>query len=189
MAQSKSAWRTRLRRKVLRLTSSEKKRFGAVIRSRLDRLIRVLHPRRLFAFASLSSEPDLRPLYKKWMARRIQLAFPRVRGRSIQFHPISSTADLRPGAFNILEPSAARKIIRPSRHDIVLIPCVGLNTLGYRLGHGGGFYDRYLRQNPESKCIALLFHCQIDRKISHDRHDASVQFAVTEKGLFGFLIR
>ena len=71
------------------------------------------------------------------------LAFPKVMGahQPLTFFEVAGLQDLERGAFGVLEPKAGLAAVRP---DLVLVPLVGFDARGYRLGYGGGFYDRTL---------------------------------------------
>jgi 5-formyltetrahydrofolate cyclo-ligase len=96
----------------------------------------------ILAYRSFRQEPDLSPLFgdvgKVW-------GLPRVVGRDLVWHRYDSRVDtLPPGAFGILEPEADWPQLSASEVDLMLVPCVGCDRRGYRLGYGGGFYDRLL---------------------------------------------
>ena len=57
---------------------------------------------------------------------------------------IKSLDELVVGAYNILTVKKKSKIVKPQDIDFILVPAVGLDKKGYRLGMGGGYYDRYL---------------------------------------------
>ena len=65
--------------------------------------------------------------------------------------------------------------------DFAVLPCVTCNYLGQRLGHGGGYYDRYLETHPGHKTIALAYEFQILHELPAEPYDKSVDMIVTEK--------
>lgn len=65
--------------------------------------------------------------------------------------------------------------------DILLIPVIAINSEGYRLGYGGGYYDRYLQKYPEVKTVALFYECQQISESFQETHDKKMGYGVSEK--------
>ena len=72
---------------------------------------------------------------------------------------------------------------KPVEPDVVLVPCVGFTAEGYRLGYGGGYYDRTLPLIPGIKTIGVLFSGQLVDDIHPQAHDVPLDGWITEKGL------
>lgn len=107
----------------------------------------------------------------------------------MDFFIVPSLRHLRRGAFGIREPVPSPRVPpagRPGPRDAILIPCLGLDRRGVRLGHGGGYYDRWLRQNSKGLRIAVLFECQRTGRLPHTSADARVHCAVTEESIIFF---
>jgi 5-formyltetrahydrofolate cyclo-ligase len=66
--------------------------------------------------------------------------------------------------------------------DVILIPGLGFNDKGERLGRGKGFYDRAIKESSAVK-IGIAFEAQLDRQIPTDPHDVLMDFIITEKRL------
>jgi 5-formyltetrahydrofolate cyclo-ligase len=67
--------------------------------------------------------------------------------------------------------------------DAVLIPAVAFDRRGYRVGYGGGYYDRFLPQVPRAARIGAVFACQIVPEVPIDRYDVQVERITTEEGI------
>jgi len=93
--------------------------------------------------------------------------------------------DLRPGTWGILEPRP--EILRPVDPvllDLVLVPGVGFDRNGNRLGYGGGYYDRFLGSlRPGAPAIALAFAEQIVADVYPEAHDRPVDMVITDREL------
>lgn len=130
----------------------------------------------IYGFWPLSSEPDWlgpdRPADK-------ELAFPRTSSFGLAFF---AEQELLPGPFGALEPAGDIPAPPP---DLVLVPGLAFDGGGFRLGRGGGFYDRFLETlpSPGPALCGVCFSCQIVPAIPRESHDARLSFLVTEKGL------
>jgi 5-formyltetrahydrofolate cyclo-ligase len=93
--------------------------------------------------------------------------------------------DLVPGTWGIMEPK--EDCIRPIKIeeiDFVVVPGVAFDTLGNRLGYGGGFYDRFLPQTKNGAVFAALaFELQIRDEVYPEVHDQRVHYVITEDRL------
>lgn len=77
--------------------------------------------------------------------------------------------------------SATGPVVVP---DVVVVPCVGFNRDGYRLGYGGGYFDRYLAQYPHITSIGLAHHSsEVAWEVAP--HDLPLTLIVTEQGVYG----
>ena len=76
--------------------------------------------------------------------------------------------------FGVSEPATIAKLIEPSEIDLLIVPGVVFNSAGYRIGFGGGFYDRYLANFKGNTC-SLVFPEQISPKWQPESHDLPVQ--------------
>jgi 5-formyltetrahydrofolate cyclo-ligase len=99
-------------------------------------------------------------------------------------------AELAPGTLGILEPAEAWRG-RPDRHvapeeiDLVVVPGVAFDRRGGRIGHGMGYYDRFLRRlRPDAWSIAPAFECQLFDEVPLLPHDVGVDRIVTECAVY-----
>lgn len=88
----------------------------------------------------------------------------------------------RRGVFGILEPCDTAALVAPEELDCVLVPGVGFDRYGTRLGFGRGYYDRFLRRLPSTVCYGgLAFQSQIVACIPRMPHDVPMLFIVSEQ--------
>lgn len=122
-------------------------------------------------------EPDLRALYKSLQADGIQLALPVMQGKDapLLFAAWDAGAALEVDRWGIATPSA-RRVVMP---QALLIPCVGFDASGYRLGYGAGFYDRTLASSPRPQAIGIAY-AQARAAFTVAPHDIAMDLVITE---------
>ncbi|MEX0271341.1 5-formyltetrahydrofolate cyclo-ligase [Leptolyngbyaceae cyanobacterium UHCC 1019] len=138
----------------------------------------------ILAYFSIRQEPDLSSLFtlpKTW-------GFPRCMDAELGWHEWSSnnSLPLQKGAFGILEPHADSPMIQPAAVDLILVPAVACDRQGYRLGYGGGYYDRLLSTSPwnQKTTIGIVFDFAYLSTVPNDPWDQRLQAVCTESGLF-----
>lgn len=134
----------------------------------------------------LAEELDPRPVMEALSARGADLALPAdiVADHALAFRAWALNDPLQIGSFGISTPEAAQPIVVP---DIVLVPLLAFDKDGYRLGFGGGFYDRTIAlfetMGHKPLLIGLAFAAQEMPKLPRENHDRSLDMIVTEEGL------
>jgi 5,10-methenyltetrahydrofolate synthetase len=123
-------------------------------------------------------EPDLRAVYVELFARGVQLALPVVVGRDqpLQFASWRPGDALVKGALGMAVPADAGKAVEP---DALLVPCVGFNADRFRLGYGGGFYDRTLASHPRPLAVGIAYGCGLV-EFDGAPHDIALDQIITE---------
>ncbi len=97
--------------------------------------------RTILAYFSFRQEPDLSSLFAD---TSYNWGFPRCVGKSLHWHQVTQYDSVTTGAYGITEPHAENPIVNPEEVDLILVPTVACDYQGYRLGYGGGYYDRLL---------------------------------------------
>ncbi|CAN5411391.1 hypothetical protein BH09PAT4_BH09PAT4_01820 [soil metagenome] len=93
---------------------------------------------------------------------------------------VDSLTQWQPGQYGFPEPVSGKTSSKGERYDVVVVPLLGFNEQGYRIGYGGGYYDRFLATQPQTKAIGL---CYEDGLVSFvpESHDLSLEVIVTER--------
>ena len=114
-----------------------------------------------------------------------QIAFPRVTAKDqpLEFHLVPEGELLTPGAYGIGEPLAHWPAVAP---DLLLVPLLAFDDQGYRLGYGGGYYDRTLAARPGARAIGIAYAGQRMDFLPRDAHDYPLDAILTETGLTEF---
>lgn len=107
-----------------------------------------------------------------WRAGK-RVAMPRVSGPGeLVLHEVRAWTDLRPGAFGIHEPLATLPVVQPAAVDLAVVPGIGWQEDGHRLGRGGGHYDRLVPRL--ALCWGIAFDRQVVEGLPLEAHDARV---------------
>ncbi len=136
----------------------------------------------ILAYFSVRNEPDLSGLFTR---SQHSWGFPRCVDKSLFWHCWQPGERLQSGKFGILEPLASGRMLMPEEVDLILIPAIALDKKGYRLGYGGGFYDRMLA-NPiwQGKLtIGVVFELGYVDELPIDDWDCPLDGVCTEMGL------
>lgn len=182
-AESKKDWRARLLPR--RIEASSDVAIGAALTARLDALVSQFQPRSIGFYWPLRGEFDARAWIAAWLAadtsRRAALPAIAERHAPLVFHVWTPDAPMREGHHGIPEP-VAREAIAP---ELLLVPCVGFDRDGYRLGYGGGYYDRTLAAWPGAALpvtVGVAYEaCRIDDGVlAREAHDLPLDAVVTE---------
>lgn len=97
---------------------------------------------------------------------------PRVCGENLQICPFKKGDKLVASSFNICEPCS--NSINPRNLDLVVVPALMADKSGFRLGYGGGFYDRFLVKNNTVKTILPIAKELIVEELPHEEFDIKI---------------
>ena len=115
--------------------------------------------RTIFSYAAAWDEADLSEFHRKARADGIRIAFPLCHGAGIMEAVVpggDKKEYWRTGAYGIREPVPELAVpVKPEDIDLVIVPCVAFDGRGGRLGHGAGYYDRYLPNLREDAVMVL----------------------------------
>ena len=137
----------------------------------------------IFSYMAMAEEVDLTALHERLRWQGLQPAFPLSlpRGRMEARLP----GGWRVGAYGIREPDpASSTLVAPEDIDLVMMPCVAFDRENMRLGHGAGYYDRYLPQCPQAVTVMVAFEAQRLEHVVFDVYDRAADIVVTERGVY-----
>lgn len=133
---------------------------------------------------SQSIEWDTRPIIKRAWDEGKQVAVPKClpKTKEMEFYLIKSFDQLELAYFNIMEPLPDKtKKVQSNKIDLLVVPGLVFDQKGYRIGFGGGYYDRYLTRF-KNNTVSLLSSYQLKDEIPRMEHDLPVQYLITEMG-------
>ena len=131
----------------------------------------------------IKHEPDVRALLADWARAGGRTALPVVvaEGQPLAFREWTPETPLEPDRYGIPTPSAGEWL----RPDLILLPLKGFDAAGYRLGYGGGFFDRTLAAlAPRPLAVGVGFEINRVDSIRPEAHDQRLDWIVTENGAF-----
>lgn len=187
-AAAKQTMRQRFRRLRAALAPEERATRSAAICARAAALTPVQGVRVVHAYLPMRAEVDTRPLLLQALAQGQRVVVPIVEGdKSDLAHSwLASLAadDLVAGAFGTLQPRRLQPAA-PGDWDVIMVPLLAFDRAGYRLGYGGGYYDRLLSRAtpaalPPVPTIGLAFALQEADRLPHEPHDIPLDWIVTE---------
>ena len=135
----------------------------------------------ILSYLPMRDEVDLLSLMenhpqKNWLLPRIQ---PHSR---MLFHPFIPGRLLR-HRFGMLEPDPALPVIPADQVELVLTPGLAFDLHGWRLGYGGGFYDRFLSGQHPLISLGVTYQALLLPDLPHQEYDVPVKYLVTENGV------
>ncbi|MDP6380924.1 MAG: 5-formyltetrahydrofolate cyclo-ligase [Phycisphaerae bacterium] len=207
MSESIRAEKANLRHKICtvlgKLSDNDINQWSLQIASYVFALEEFLLSRTVMAFVSLPGEVDTWPILKQAWAEGKRVVVPRIKQTTrrwdasrvheygmpaIELEPSDADSpqkhpQLALSGLNIYEPKAGA-VVKPSKIDLVLAPGLAFDRHGWRLGKGGGFYDRLLSSDGfRARVFGLAFSAQIVENVPHGPADKSIEGVVTEAGV------
>ncbi|MDJ0658896.1 MAG: 5-formyltetrahydrofolate cyclo-ligase [Crocosphaera sp.] len=132
----------------------------------------------ILAYFPIRQEPDITSLF----STEHNWGFSRCVGKSLIWHSWQPNDPLITGKYGILEPSPNAPIITAETVDLILVPAVACDYKGYRLGYGGGFYDRLLNSPQWSSIptIGIIFEFALLSQLPCELWDQKLKAICTE---------
>lgn len=106
----------------------------------------------------------------------IPKTYPKGRMEFVVYHP----QQLVKTSFGLLEPQGDLEVVEPSQIDLIHVPGLAFTTEGYRIGYGGGYYDRYL-EHFAGQSLSTIYPCQV-QEFNSENHDIPVQEVLIDEG-------
>ena len=178
IARWRKAERERLIAARLEIPAEARAAMSAAIAERLDAIVGNVAGRTVSLYWPFRGEPDLRPWMASLVARRGTPTLPVVieKAHPLVFRAYRPGDRLEKGVWNIPVPAEGDPVIP----DIVIAPIVGVDIRNYRLGYGGGFFDRTLASLPSKPLvIGVGYERQRIATIHPQPHDIPMDWIVT----------
>ncbi len=143
----------------------------------------------ILMFYPMKGEVDILPIMESALASGKRVAFPRCNAEdhSMIFYFVTSKEDFEKGAYGIMEPKTTLEAFEitsvETQNVLCLVPAIVYDRRGYRVGYGGGYYDRFFgKTRPAS--IGIVYEEFILKSVPHGRYDVTVDVVVSERGIY-----
>lgn len=133
----------------------------------------------VFGYCAAGSEADLSALLLEEKGKRI--CFPRITGKG-EMEAGLYTGTLETGAFAIPAPPKESGTVPPGEISLILCPALSVDEKGYRLGYGGGYYDRFVKKSGAVR-VGVCFSKLYREDLPHESFDETMDWILTEDGL------
>jgi 5-formyltetrahydrofolate cyclo-ligase len=160
------------------------------LRRSLEQLPEYFTDARVAGYWATNGELPLNLVIPPLASRGQQFLLPVIgKGNRLRFAPWQSGEDVQPNRHGIPEPVAPRELLEPFQLDLVLVPLVGFDRRGHRLGYGGGYYDRsfaFLNEQArptEPLLVGIAYAFQELPQIDDAAWDVPLDFVATEQEL------
>lgn len=177
---SKSKIRERCRQRLRALPASYLREAGDKITDRVLASDAFRNAKVLFCYVSVLPEPDTRRLIEEALRSGKTVCVPYCRtAAQMDAVRILDLSELKPGAYGIPAPGEESGPFEKERIDLCIVPCLSAGRDGTRLGHGGGYYDRFLADVKAPK-ICLCYRELLTEDLPAEETDIRMDAVVTD---------
>ena len=165
------------------LSEEEILKLSKEIENRLYEIIHSSNRKEILCFYPMEVEVNLLPLYERLLKERFLLYFPKTYQEEIIFYKVDNMRDFKLGAFRIMEPYGIGEKNRYQGNAAVCIaPGLAFSKDGHRVGYGGGYYDRFLKNKNILK-VGVCFDSQITN-LRPQLHDVDMDLVITDQNIY-----
>ena len=131
----------------------------------------------IYGYLPYNQEVRTIPILERALADGKRVAVPKVYGETMKFIYMTDLARVEKGFGGIPEPVADEPVAEDTK-ALVLMPGLAFDREGHRIGYGGGFYDRFLQEEPNHPTVALCFDFQMLPEIQTEEFDVPVDLVL-----------
>ena len=183
LKEEKRAFRKDLRRRIAALSEKELEKSDVRIYNNLSRLPEILSAKTVYLYCSTGHEVYTRRLIGFLLERGQTVALPVSLPEGEMVYAEYLPGQLQEGRFfGILEPGDDAQRMEPADGDLIVVPALAYDRSGYRMGQGGGYYDRFL-STRKLFSVGIGRDCLLCDRVIRETHDAPVDCLVTESSV------
>ena len=181
----------RIKQSIIRknLFNKIKNSFNIKIFDEFFKKINLENIRVVSSFKSINSEISTEDLNSLMLKKNKILCLPVITDKEspLTFRKFNNNKELIEGYMNIKEPPVQNEILNP---DLIFVPCLAFDNNGFRLGYGGGYYDKTLSQYKKNNInfisVGFAFDDQKVNNVPTDKFDIKLDYVITEKKIYSF---
>ena len=151
------------------LLPEERKSLSESILSQLEQMTCFRNAKTILLYYPKNNEVDVLPLFKRHKDKTLLL--PVTHRKEMTANPFEGNDKMHRGKFGIPEPTTPPYL---GDIDLIIVPAVAFDKRGYRLGRGGGYYDRFLKKQPYATLIGVGYDFQLVEEVPMLQHDQKV---------------
>lgn len=172
---NKTEQRKIIKSKLEQLSIEQRENYSQIIVNKLNDIIEQFYFKNIMSYQPFSNEVNISSFNSKY-----NCYFPVINDNDLI---IKKGEQFKLNIYGIKEP-VGNNICEESDIDIVIVPLIGFDEKGNRLGRGKGYYDRFLKKTKALK-IAVGYECQKIDNLIYDENDVKMDMIITEKNIYG----
>lgn len=138
----------------------------------------------ILTYMSTEIEIDTYRIIEYSLNNKKKVALPKCTNNNMNFYYYNKTKSLKKSKYGIWEPNGIEKDLAVlSEKTICIVPGLSFDLNGYRLGYGGGYYDRFLYKNDSLITVGLCYQNNVVDKLIINQYDIPVNYIITENSL------
>jgi len=173
-----------LRKKILQemktLSQEQKQAMDRVLTERFLKHPFYQEAKVIATYLSFPHEFQTQELIKRMLKDGKKVLIPKTYPKGRMEFVVYDPKQLAKTSFGLLEPQGDLEVVEPSQIDLIHVPGLAFTTEGYRIGYGGGYYDRYL-EHFAGHTMSTIYPCQV-QEFNLENHDIPVQEVLTYEG-------
>ena len=175
--------KSEIRKRILKI---RKQNSSKILEIDFKNILKILKKKNFFGkivggYYPYNKEVDVIKILEKFEKKKYQISLPKInKNFQMNFFHWSKNEPLVINKYGIPEP-ISEKVIYP---DILLVPLLAFDSRLYRIGYGGGYYDRYIKKIKQKKnitTIGLAYSFQKIKEVPINKHDIKLDFVITNK--------
>lgn len=169
----KQRMRNQMLFKRAQLGKKEKQKYDHWVCQKLWDIINEHKYQNVHCFLPMGEEIDILPLIEKMLCEKIVVISPKtLPNRQLENLVLNSLHDLEKGVFGTRHPANSNKF--QGQYDLIIVPGLAFDNSNNRLGYGGGYYDSFLSQHPQTYQLGIAYSFQKVEQVPSEFHDVKL---------------
>ena len=161
-----------------KMDNRKKSLYDNIICQKLWNIIDYRSFSRIHCFLPMGTEINIFPLIEKMLTKKLTVITPKTQPqRNLQHLILNSLDELEKGIFGTQHPADSEEY--SGEYDLIIVPGLAFDSVGYRLGYGGGYYDRFLGQHKKAVKMGVCYPFQKLDSIPIEEHDVQLDEVIT----------